>query len=897
MTPIPAHFRIRTHPIADPRAVITTGKARFTVLTSRLLRLEYCPLAEAEPCFEDRPSQIFWHRHQPVPEFQVVRGTNRLEILTEHLHLRYIPGGGFDPERLSIEMRETGITWHHGDPDPANLGGTARTLDQVSGQTELEPGLLSRQGWVVVDDSGSPVFNSQGWLEARETPTGALDLYFFGYGRAFQECLVDFRRVSGPVPLIPRFILGNWWSRYWAYTQEELSTLMLEFQANQVPLSVCIVDMDWHLAGWTGYTWNRELFPDPQGFVAFLHELGLKTALNLHPAKGIGPHEATYTQMATALGIDPGSNKPIPFDLENPRFARAYFTILHQPQEAMGVDFWWMDWQQGNPVRLPGLNLLWWINHLHFHDLGRDGEKRSFVFSRWGGLGNHRYPIGFSGDTVVNWGSLAFQPYFTATAANAGYGWWSHDIGGHMDGIEEAELYTRWVQYGVFSPILRLHSTNNPYHERRPWGYDSETLRITRSAMQLRHALIPYIYSMAWRDHRHALPLVRPMYHLYPESEEAYACPNQYAFGSELIAAPFVAPRHAETRLSRQVVWLPGNGGNSDWYDFFTGTHYAGDGWQAMYGGLDEIPLFARAGAIVPLAPKPAWGGIENPQELTLHVFPSADNRFELYEDDGASTAYLKGIYAITPFSVQWEGNRLTFEIHPADGHANLLPPERDYTLIFHSLVEPSEVAVHLNDALLHTVPVFDPDRHELTIPEIRLRPGDHLWVRVESTGSSLAYQVDPRPAMLGKLVKAFRLGSYAKWALAARFGDMLTDPGVLATYLAVLSKAQLRALLETLTSAGVEHITTAGEELIVLWNNHQNNDVRYERSTEQTRVYDMAQRFHLEKSPLPRFKAIRPASEPAYPALLQVHYNDLMKIVVPINMADEYPRPEVGLF
>jgi alpha-glucosidase (family GH31 glycosyl hydrolase) len=209
-------------------------------------------------------------------------------------------------------------------------------------------------------------------------------------------------------------------------------------------LSVCIVDMDWHVtdtgnqsSGWTGYTWNRALFPDPPAFIAELHRRGLKTALNLHPAEGIHPHEAQYAALARALGLDPEAQEPIPFNIVDPDFTRHYFELLHHPQEADGVDFWWMDWQQGELTGLPGLDPLWWLNHLHFYDLGRDDRKRPFVFSRWGGLGNHRYPIGFSGDTVVSWDSLAFQPRFTATAANVNYGWWSHDIGGHMGGLRK----------------------------------------------------------------------------------------------------------------------------------------------------------------------------------------------------------------------------------------------------------------------------------------------------------------------------------------------------------------------------------------------------------------------------------------------------------------------------
>ena len=320
-------------------------------------------------------------------------------------------------------------------------------------------------------------------------------------------------------------------------------------------------------SGWTGYTWNRELFPDPAAFIAELHERGLRTALNLHPAEGIHPHEEQYETMAQLMDIDPESEIPVKFEIGDSHFAKAYFEQLHHPYEEQGIDFWWLDWQQGTVSGLPGLDPLWWLNHLHFYDLARDGIKRPFIFSRWGGLGNHRYPIGFSGDTHVTWDSLAFQPYFTATAANVNYGWWSHDIGGHMDGVEDPELYARWVQYGVFSPILRLHSTNNPYHERRPWGYDAEIERVTSAALRLRHALIPYLQTMAWRNHVESIPLARPMYYDHPLDEQAYHCPDQYLFGSELVAAPFISPADPDTRLSRQVVWLP----LGDWFDFFSG--------------------------------------------------------------------------------------------------------------------------------------------------------------------------------------------------------------------------------------------------------------------------------------------------------------------------------------
>jgi len=851
LEPIAQRFRIPAAPLADPAAVVLAPQARFTLLTSRLIRIEYSPHSR----FEDRPSQAFWHRRQPVPRFEVQRTREGLEVRTDHLLLRYAPErGGLTPESLSIQVASTGATWHVGDEPTGNLLGTARTLDQADGPVPLELGLLSRAGWAVVDDSRSLVFNDQGWLEPRGAEPGTLDLYFFGYGHDYLACLRDLRRVAGPAPLIPRWALGNWWSRYWAYSQEELQALMLEFQAHSVPLSVCIVDMDWHItqtgnscSGWTGYTWNRELFPDAEGFIAWLHANGLRTALNLHPAEGVHPHECAYEEMARAVGIDPACGKPVPFDIADPTYAEAYFRILHHPLEAAGVDFWWIDWQQGTLSRLPDLDPLWWLNHLHFFDLGRDGKKRPFIFSRWGGLGNHRYPIGFSGDSVVSWRSLAFQPYFTATAANVGYGWWSHDIGGHMHGIEEPELYLRWVQFGVFSPILRLHSTKNPYHERRPWGYDDEIGRLARQALQLRHRLIPYLYTMAWRDHREGIPLVCPMYYEHPKREEAYHCPNQYAFGSELVAAPHVRPADPETRLSHTVVWLP----EGDWFDFFSGEHLPGNAWHSRYGGLDDIPVYARAGAIVPLGPQVGWGGIANPGALEVHIFPGADNRFLLYEDDGESQAYASGHYALTPLAQAWRGSELEFTIGPVEGDAGQTPERRRYDLVFHGVARPPEVVVRVNGQARPYQASYEAPAEALRIGGLELGREEVLSVTLSVPSGTLLGGRDRTPETLRRMLRAFRLETHTKYAIDMHLAQVLAEPQRLAGY-PDLSDAQLRALLEVIVGAGVDVIDSTGTAWAILWNNRGEPRMRYQHA-----VRWRGRHFGLEEGALPAFCAI----------------------------------------
>jgi len=624
--------------------------------------------------------------------------------------------------------------------------------------------------------------------------------------------------VAGATPLPPRFALGNWWSRYWAYSADELLELMARFKGERIPLSVCIVDMDWHItaagnesSGWTGYTWNRDLFPDPASFLEKLHGLGLKTALNLHPAEGIHPHEAQYAQFARAIGVDPEIQAPIPFDIANPEFVRVYFELLHHPQEAAGVDFWWLDWQQGTQSQMQGLDPLWWLNHLHYYDLGRDGQKRPFIFSRWSGLGNHRYPIGFSGDTVVSWDSLAFQPYFTSTAANVGFGWWSHDIGGHMGGVEDPELYTRWVQFGVFSPILRLHSTNNPYHERRPWAYDAETLRVTRAAMQLRHALVPYLYSMAWRFNQLAQPLVRPMYHSYPDHEEAYLCPAQYTFGSELIAAPYTSPRETSTRLSRQVVWLP----PGEWFDFFNGSYFDGDAWHALYGGLDEIPVFSKAGAIVPLAQPTGEFGTPLPEAFEIHLFPGANNTFELYEDDDRR----KG--CITPMTLAWTDQRMLFELGPVAGEIGHLPPNREFTFHLHNVAR-GELRIVGNHQQAVPVGRYDDSFHKWVVGPLQITPAEKLRIDLNTRSAPLMLKPDHRVPMAEQLLKYCRLDSYLKVKLQERLESIAEQPGALGDLALLLEKPLLKALLEILGGTGIHTYRHPADNQprILCWNN-----------------------------------------------------------------------------
>lgn len=667
--------------IANPKAVFLFPYCRISVLTERALRIEVSPNGE----FCDTPSQQFLFRNQPVPEMAVVQSEKSLKITTPYFELSYSntkrPPNWW---KLRVTSKETGSTYRYGAANKGNFPGTTRTLDRTNGQVKLSQSFLSSSGWTVIDDTKSLLFTPEGWLAPRPKQEGYKDLYLLICGHNYKEALAHYQKLAGNVPMIPRYMLGNWWSRYWEYSDTDIRALVQRFQKEGIPLSVFIIDMDWHItktgnqcSGWTGYSWNRKLIPNPPELLEWLHQNNLSVALNLHPAEGVHPHEDQYPTIAANMGIDPASREPVKFDITDPRFAREYFETLLHPMQKEGVDFWWIDWQQGHLSAIPSLDPLWWLNHLHYQDLGSDKNKRPAIFSRWGGPGSHRYPIGFSGDTIISWASLALQPFFTSTAANVAYGWWSHDIGGHMIGRENAELYTRWVQYGLLSPILRLHSTKDKKLHHLPWGFDDATLQAVRSAMQLRNALVPYLYSMAHRYETSGLPLCLPLYYEWPEAPTAYKTPNEYLFGSQLLAAPVTRPAKPGADGSEHKVWFPAG----EWVDFFSGEHFSGPAWHNFTVPIDRIPLYAKSGAIIPLRNPLSREDGSNPADLDLILFPGADGRFELYEDDNTSQAYREGAFCTTLFEQSTQDGVTTLKIHETEGQSGLLPEERRYTI------------------------------------------------------------------------------------------------------------------------------------------------------------------------------------------------------------------------
>ncbi|MGN0560448.1 MAG: TIM-barrel domain-containing protein, partial [Candidatus Fimenecus sp.] len=378
MEQLHAHLIAHTQGAALSENTVTVGNTRISVLLDRVIRVEF----DKAKSFTDMPTQSIWFRDHGKVEFTAKQSGNRAVITTDKAEFTVNTQNG-KVLTVNIDGKTVRPSNKH------NLKGTARTLDGTFGAIPLKDGVISSDGVALFDDSKSLLLGEDGMVHPRKT--AEQDLYVFAFGTDYIGAVKALYALSGEVPLVPRFALGNWWSRYYPYKQAEYENLMLEFARKEIPLTVATVDMDWHwvrleehfdgkfgknhwggVSGWTGYSWNTDLFPDPQGFLQFLHKQGLKTTLNLHPADGFRWFEDCYSEMADAMGAEKDKKETVEFDIADAKFINSYMDIGHHKHETDGVDFWWIDWQQGKKSKLAGLDPLWSLNHYHYFDNGRD---------------------------------------------------------------------------------------------------------------------------------------------------------------------------------------------------------------------------------------------------------------------------------------------------------------------------------------------------------------------------------------------------------------------------------------------------------------------------------------------------------------------------------------------
>ena len=809
------HLIVKTMGKAKAENILFWKDYRVTVLSPCLFRLEK---SEAG-VFRDEATQAIWYRDMPMQKFTVKEKGETCMIRTGKCSLILHKDRG----QVCVEIKKQLILLDN----QGNLLGTYRTLDNCNGnvyfrrwvesdepyEIQLCKGVCSRTGVAVLDDSASLTLGKDG--QVKNVRADGSDEYIFAYGEDYLGAVQALYDLTGRPPIVPRYALGNWWSRYHVYTDKEYLCVLNRFEERDVPLTVATVDMDWHYSegvdeafsiteqgknskeyvgecavnfGWTGYTWNPQLFPDYKAFLRTLKEKNVKVTLNLHPSDGVRFWEKAYIKMAKALGVDASLKEQIPFDFSYDKFINAYFSILHRPHEKDGVDFWWIDWQQPNiawhdtqqtELSEEKYDPLWALNHYHYLD-NADNRQTPLILSRYAGVGSHRYPIGFSGDTEITWNTLAYLPYFTATASNIGYTWWSHDIGGHNFGEKSNELYVRHLQYGVFSPINRLHSTCDETMTKEPWFYGNGAGLIAEQFLRLRHRLIPYLYTAAYQTHTFGEPLVQPLYYRWKE-ESAYNYKAQYLFGSQLMVAP-VTGKAENDGYARVRAWLP----QGEWTDIFTGDNYTAErsGKEiTLLRALDSIPVLIKQGGILPMSADEG-NSCKNPEKLDIWAY-EGNGEYALYED--GKEVNKAGEFLTNFFSkyVERKGACTQSMYIEGVGNASVIPANRRIMVRFKNIPE-AEVRLYVDGKLQKTEELY-----------------------LDYAAVSFAFKADkkykivlryPFKTQLQKLIKrALRILTEAEWEnpLKVEAWQEISKATSLEEYLSAVEKADLSEVIK----------------------------------------------------------------------------------------------------
>lgn len=678
---------------ANKECVFQGNKYRITVLTERLIRLEY----DENGFFEDRPTELVWFRNFEKPEFTVKEDHRFFEITTKYLTLTYTKdkkfyGGKANPTGyLKVSVNDSDRYWYYKHPEVRNYGSPSTHLSE-NGKVKYHKSLYSIDGFASIDDSESKVISQTGEIINRDNKE--IDVYLFVYLKDFYSCLKDYFKITGYPALLPRYALGNWWSRNNSYNDTSLRELVNTFDKKQIPISVLLLNRDWHVRKYdkldklkTGFTFNKENFSSPFEMISYLHSKGIRLGLNVDPTEGIYPMEELYKIVKEYLTAD--EKGIIPFNIYNPRFVDAYLKILIHPLDALGVDFFWIDYF--DKTKLEELSLL---KHYHFYDMMRNYKRRPMVLGYNTNLAAHRYPVLYSGKTVVNWDTLKLIPLHNLNSSNSGVSWWSHDIGGYYKGIEDNELYIRFVQLGVFSPILKFGSEAGKYYKREPWRWNIKTYSIVKDYLKLRHRLIPYLYTEAYLYHKEGKPIIEPVYYKFPEMYDDPLYKNEYYFGSQLFVSPIIKQKDFIMNRVIHKFFMP----DGIWYDIVTGKKFPGGRHYVSFFKDQDYPVFARSGAIIPFGDNDNINDTTPPKNLEIQIFPGRSNTYKMYEDDGLSDLYKKGYYLITSIDYNYLPNNYTVIIRSIEGKSGIVPEKRNYKINFRNTKKANEIIAYFNN-------------------------------------------------------------------------------------------------------------------------------------------------------------------------------------------------------
>lgn len=679
------HFKIDVSKgLAKPNCIFKGQKYRITILSDVLIRLEYSETGK----FNDYPTiQVINRKFENEPKFIVKQDEKFLNIQNDYFILEYSKEKPFEASKLvpdsnlRVSLINTDKVWYFNHPEVRNFKGAAYSFDMDKNGFKVEKGLYSTDGFATINDTGNPVFVNDG--SVKKNPSDGVDIYLFIYRKDFGKALRSYFELTGYPSLPPRYALGVWWNKNEEYDEKDVYEIMNNFKKSEIPLSSILLGKSWNKEGIKSYEFDKEKFPTIDDLVKEMHNRKVYLGVGINTENGFTETDSFYKK---AQEITASTGK-IPLNVYNTELLNEFYNMVIDPLLDLGVDYFWLNDNKKDKISA------FMLTHYTFLNYSRKETRRGLVMTRNSLIASHRYPVMYSGNTKVSWKTLRYLPFYNSMSANIGLSWWSHDIGGYEDGIEDKELYTRYVQLGVYSPVFRFASKAGHYYKREPWKWDNNTKTIVRDYTRMRHKLIPYIYTEAYKYSKLGSPLIQPIYYKNPEIYDEPLYKNEYYFGTELLVAPITTPKDAVMNRVVHKIFLP----EGIWYDIKTGKKFPGGRYVTFYRD-EDYPVYARSGAILPIAvlDDENINDVHPPKKLEIQVFPGCSNSYNLYEDDGVSNLYKEGFYIITNIDYNYRRNNYTLIIRPIDGKSNIIPEKRDYRIKFRNTKYPEDVKVNI---------------------------------------------------------------------------------------------------------------------------------------------------------------------------------------------------------
>ena len=584
------------------------------------------------------------------------------------------------------------------------------------------PFIQSSKGYGLFWDNYSPTLFEDGEAGMSFESTGSRADYYFMYGKTSDGIVAQMRNLTGQTPMFPLWTYGYWQSRERYTSQDELLGVVKKYRELGVPLDGIIQDWQYwgaDVADWNAIKWGNPLFPNPKGMIDEVHRLNAHIIISVWPSFGKKTDLfRTFKEKNMLYDFTswPDWDTVRVYDAFNPEARKIYWNAMNENIFSLGMDGWWLDAVEPEHFNIQESDFdqptyagayrnvynayaMATVGGVSDHQRAVTGDKRVFILTRSAFAGQQRYgAVSWSGDVDANWQSLKNQIPAALNFSLCGIPYWNSDIGGFfirehdfknlLQDREYRELYVRWLQFATFCPMMRSHGTQAPreiwqFGKRGGWEFDA-----IEKFINLRYQLLPYLYATAWEVTQNGGSFMRPLFADFGDDKKTYNIDDEYMFGRSLLIAPVT-----ETQQKTKKIYLPKN---NEWYDFWTNKFVEGGQEIERETTIDIIPVYVKAGSILPLAEKTQYATEKNWDNLELFIYPGANGEFTLYEDENDNYNYEKG--AFSTIKMTWNDKAKTLTIGKRKGSFEGMLKTRTFKVKLINTNEIKEIAYTGNE-------------------------------------------------------------------------------------------------------------------------------------------------------------------------------------------------------